>query len=136
MTLIRAHEVKGVRQATAAGDGKMGLLGFERRRPDSNGDKMIWLAVPVSQLPMVAAASIKAIPQPESSTGKHPAVFEAKSVKLSLGPFGEMILTLGFHEGAALALKLTERQSKMLARGIREALGQAARLSTPDRRPS
>lgn len=122
---IRAHEVKGIRRAM--NDGKMGLLGFERARPDSQGNDEIWIACPVFNLPMVAVAAIKAIPQPESPSGKHPVVFEAEVIQFGLGALDELVLTIEFQEGASLSLKLTEHQSSLLAEGIQKSLAEVRR---------
>lgn len=84
MSEIRAHLIKGVRTARVSDDQKVGLFGFERENLDSSGSKEISLAVPVAQLPMAAIAAIRAIPQPESLTGKHPPVFDTEMVQFGL----------------------------------------------------
>lgn len=136
MTGVRAHLIKGVRHARVSDDGKYGLIGCERLKPDSNGSDEVWLGVPVPQLPMLAVAAVKAIPQPDRTKGHYPTVFDAEAVEFGVGGLGELLLTVELQKGADLSFKLTEHQARTLADGIYAALALAAQASSPPAKPN
>jgi hypothetical protein len=124
MAEIRPHAVKCARIVKPADDGKYGLIGFEREKLDSAGSNALWIAVPISQLPLVAITAIQALPQPAKPEGDYPVVFDAEVVQFGSSALGELILSVELRDGVGISLQVTEPQADALLKGIQGALAK------------
>jgi hypothetical protein len=139
MPEVHAVLVEGVRGHPTR-DGHVGILHFQRRRPDAEGSRELNVAVPAPLLPYVAAAALEIITQPESAgRGAHPAVIAARSVQVGLAPDGAMVLTLEMEMGARLGFSVDGAQAANLQHAVSIAVGrqkaQALRATAAARPP-
>lgn len=135
MTEIRAIAVKSL-GGVGSDDQKHGLIQFVREKADANGNTDFWVGVPVALLPHLASVAIATIPQPEGHGGHHPTVFAADEISFGTGPAGELVLTLVFDGGAAIAVQMTEGQARSLAMGLEVTIGKTEMAPAPSDRPS
>jgi hypothetical protein len=124
MPEINAHLTTAIVKSHASDDRKYGLIGFRRERPDSMGNDMIWIGVPVAMLPRLAVSAIAAIPQPGDNMSKDErAVFEIDGIKLDSGSDGQLVLTTRFKAGAELSVHIDEAEAQALLQQLQLHVG-------------
>jgi hypothetical protein len=124
MPEVHAVLAVGVRSQPTS-DGQMGLLRFQRSRPDRDGSRELNVAVPAALLPYVAAAALEAVPQSAPGTdGPQPMTAPARSAQLGLGPEGAIVLTVEMDMGARVSFAIDLDQAERLHQTMSIALGR------------
>ena len=135
MPEINAHLTSAIVKSHASDDRKYGLIGFRRERPDTMGNDMIWIGVPIPTLPQLAVAAIAAIPQAGgSSPGQERAVFEIDGIEVGRGSEGQLVLITRFREGAELSVHINEEQAHRLLQQLQLHVGGSQ--GTPGKKPN
>jgi hypothetical protein len=135
---VHAVAVEGVRSQLTA-DGKMGLLYFQRMKPDAKGARDLNVAVPVALLPYVAVSAMEAIAQSGDAGPGAPAfIMQAKTSNVVLSREGLMVLTLELEMGAKINFSNDPHPAETLQRAMSVAVGrqkaQALRAQATARR--
>lgn len=115
---VQAHLVKGLRQTRVSDDGKYGLLGFERVRPDGDGNNDIWLGVARRALPTLAIEALRLMPQPDHLLGDRASVLRAAGVIVGKSPDGDMMLEFHIEPGVSLTIQLPESEGPRLLKAF------------------
>jgi hypothetical protein len=121
---VQAVAVEGVRSQITA-DGKVGLLYFQRMKPDAQGSRELNIAAPTPLLPYIAVSAMEAIAQTaESGPGAPSFVMQARSTNVVLSPEGLLVLTIELDMGARINFAIDARQAETLQRAVSVATGR------------
>jgi hypothetical protein len=121
---IKAHEIEGL-GAQLSDDGLFALIQFKRKRPMTNGEDSLWMAVPRNHMPYLATLCFRMLPQAKDGMNKDiPAAFDAQVVEFGATASGQMVLTMELERGAAISYEIDRGQAEALLSALQSCLGQ------------